>query len=298
MGYLEGTFVITTESNSEIPFQWEDETGVQVLQMPYSVNGKEFYYDLGRETDIGGFYKTMRAGAEVSTALRNPNEIVEYFEPHLKAGRDILHIGFSSALSGTFHNATIAASELMEKYPERRIHLVDSLSISAPLAHLVEDATRMQKEGKSMDEIAEWVENHKLKICALFTVEDLVYLRRGGRLSGAAAFFGSVLELKPVLYISPEGKLVPIDKVRGRKKALRYLLNKCEETIENPGEQCITIMQADCHEEAEAFAALVQETIHPKSVRIHPVGPVLGTHAGPGTMAVCYYSKGREFIRA
>ncbi len=101
-----------------------------------------------------------------------------------------------------------------------------------------------------------------------------------------------------MLYISPEGKLVPIDKVRGRKKALRYLLNKCEETIENPGEQCITIMQADCKEEAELFAALIQENIGPKSVRIHPVGPVIGSHAGPGTMALCYYSKGRDAIRA
>ena len=191
---MDSNFVITTESNSELPYSWEDQTGVGVLRMPYSVNDVEYYYDLGRETDIAGFYATMRGGANVVTAQRNPNEIVEYFEPHLMAGKDILHIGFSSALSGTFGCELIAAQELREKYPERRIELVDTLAISAPLALLVEQATRMQEEGRSLDEIRDWVEENKQRSVALFTVDNLEYLRRGGRLSGAAAFFGTVLK--------------------------------------------------------------------------------------------------------
>lgn len=294
---MNSSFVITTESNSELPFQWEDETGVQVLRMPYTVNDTEYFYDLGRDTDIPAFYRTMRAGATVTTAQRNPNEIIEYFEPFLQAGKDILHIGFSSALSGTFNCEVIAAEELREKYPERRIELVDTLSISAPLAHLVEDATRMQQNGHTLDEIRDWVEANKQRICALFTVENLEYLRRGGRISGAAAFFGTVLELKPVLYENPEGKLVPLEKIKGRKKALKYLIAKCQETIDRPEEQVLTICQADCLEEAEQFAMRVQEAIQPKAVRINPVGPVIGSHAGPGTIALVYYARSRAEIK-
>ncbi|MDL2258708.1 DegV family protein [Eubacteriales bacterium OttesenSCG-928-K08] len=294
---MEYSFVITTESNSEIPFAWEDETGVRVLRMPYTVNDTEYYYDLGRDTDIPAFYDLMRDGASVSTALRNQREVEEYFEPYLQAGKDILHIAFSSALSGTFNNEVLAAQELMQRYPGRRIELVDTLAISGPLAQLVFEATRMQKQGKTLDEIRDWVEENKQRSCALFTVDSLEYLRRGGRLSGAAAFFGTVLEIKPVLYVSPEGKLVPIEKVRGRKKAVKYILDKCKETIVNPQEQTITICQADCMEEALALEKAVREQIAPKDVRIHPVGPTIGSHCGPGTVSLIYYGKSRETLK-
>lgn len=289
----EYSFVITTESNSELPFAWEDETGVSVLRMPYTVNDIEDYYDLGRETDIPAFYKTMRDGATVVTAQRNPNEITEYFEPFLQAGKDILHIAFSSALSGTFNNEVIAAQELREKYPARKIELVDTLAISAPMAQLVERATRMQQEGKTLEEIRDWVEANKQRSCALFTVDSLEYLRRGGRVSGAAAFFGNVLELKPVLYVSPDGKLVPIEKIKGRKKAIKFVIERCAATIDHPEEQTITICQADCMEEAEAVAQYIRDTIKPGDVRINPVGPVIGSHCGPGTIAVCYFARDR-----
>lgn len=291
-------FVITTESNSEVPYAWEDQTGVHVLRMPYSVNGVEYYYDLGRETDIAGFFDTMRAGAAVTTAQRNPNEIVEYFEPHLAAGKDILHIGFSSALSGTFGCAVTAAAELMEKYPQRRIELVDSLCISAPLALLVEQATRMQEEGATLDAIRDWVEENKQRCVALFTVDSLEYLRRGGRVSGAAAFFGSMLEIKPVLYVNPEGNLVPLDKIKGRKRALKYLADKCSQTIERPEEQSIIIAHADCLDDALMLKAILEENVRPKEVRIHPVGPVIGSHAGPGTVALAYFLGSRSQIKA
>lgn len=294
---MDKNFVITTESNSELPFSWEDRTGVGVLRMPYTINGVELTYDLGRETDIPAFYEKMRNGASVITAQRNPNEIIEYFEPFLQQGKDILHIAFSSALSGTFQNEVAAAQELKEKYPERRIELVDTLAISAPLALLVEEATRMQEAGHTLDEIRDWVEANKQRACALFTVDNLEYLKRGGRLSGAAAFFGTVLEIKPVLYESPEGQLVPLEKIKGRKRALKFLVDRCAATIDRPEEQEITICQADCMDEALALGEMLKEAVSPKGVRINPVGPVIGCHCGPGTLAVCYFGKSRAMIK-
>ncbi len=290
------SYIITTESNSEIPFQWEDRYQVPVLRMPYTENGVEYFYDLGRETDIPGFYERMRAGANVITAQRNPAEIVEYFEPFLQQGLDILHVAFSSALSGTFHNEMIAKEELLEKYPERRIELVDTLAISGPLCQLVEQAHSKQDMGWSLDEVKDWVEANKQRSCALFTVDSLEYLRRGGRVSNAAAFFGTMLEIKPVLYVSPDGKLVPIDKVKGRKKAIKYILEKCAATIEHPEEQVITICQADCMEEAQALKLMVEEHIKPKGVRIHDVGPVIGCHCGPGTLALIFFAPDRALL--
>ncbi|MBR0025847.1 MAG: DegV family protein [Clostridia bacterium] len=288
------SFILSTESNSEIPWQWEDEFDVKVLRMPYSIEGVEYYYDLGRQTDIKGFYDRMRGGATVTTAQRNPAEVVEFWTPFLEAGHDILHIAFSSALSGTFNCEQMARGELLEKYPGRKIILIDTLAISAPLGQLVRHAADMKAKGCTMEEIAEWVEANKQRSCALFTVDKLEYLRRGGRVSGAAAFFGSMLEIKPVLYISPDGKLIPLEKVKGRKKALKYLVEKCAATIENASEQVITICEADCMEEARQLEEMVREKIAPKDIMINPVGPVIGSHCGPGTLALVYFARSRE----
>ncbi|MDL2234732.1 DegV family protein [Christensenellaceae bacterium OttesenSCG-928-L17] len=290
-------FVITTESNSELPYTWEDETGVRVLRMPYTIDDTEYYYDLGRETDFSAFYGRMRAGAAVSTALRNQVEIEEYFEPFLQAGKDILHIAFSSALSGTFNNEVSAAAELLQKYPERKIILVDTLAISVPLAQLVEHATQMQQEGADMETIRDWVEAHKQQSCALFTVDSLEYLRRGGRLSGAAAFFGTVLEVKPVLYISPDGKLVPVEKQRGKRRAIKYMIDQCAAHILDADKQVITICHADCEQEALAIAEHIKEHIRPRGVRLNPVGPTIGSHAGPGTIGIVFFGKDRADLK-
>lgn len=289
-------FIISTESNSEIPFQWEDEYDIKVLRMPYTIEGVEYFYDLGRETDIQDFYRRMNAGAVVTTAQRNPEEIIEFWEPNLKAGNDILHIGFSSALSGTFNCEMLARTDLLEKYPDRKIILIDTLAISIPLGLLVKAAAEMKRAGKTMEEIAEWVENNKQHACALFTVSSLEFLRRGGRVSNASAFFGTMLEIKPVLYESPDGKLVPIAKVKGRKKALKFMLDKCAETIQDPSEQTVYICQADCMEEALALEKQIMERIKPKDVYINPVGPVIGSHCGPGTLGIVYFDKSREAL--
>ena len=291
------SFIITTESNSEIPYQWEDRYNIKVLRMPYSVDGVEYYYDLGRETDIAAFYQKMRGGATVTTAQRNPAEIVEFWTPLLEEGLDILHIAFSSQLSGTFNCELMAREELLERFPERTIEMVDTLAISMPLGQLVLHAAIMKEEGASLAQIAQWVEDNKQRSCALFTVESLEYLRRGGRISNASAFFGTVLEIKPVLYISPEGLLVPIEKIKGRKKAVKYLLDQCAATIENPAEQTVYICEANCMEDALALEAKIREQIAPKDVVINSVGPVIGSHCGPGTMALVYFGASRANLR-
>lgn len=291
------SFVISTESNSEIPWQWEDEFDIKVLRMPYTIDGVEKDYDLGRETDIAGFYEKMRKGATVTTAQRNPAEITAFWTPFLEAGQDILHIAFSSALSGTFNCEQMAREELIEKYPDRKIVLVDTLAISAPLGQLVRCAVDLKAEGKTMEEIAVWVEDNKQRSCALFTVDSLEYLRRGGRVSGASAFFGTMLEIKPILYESPDGKLIPLDKVKGRKKAIKYILEKCAATIDQPENQVITICEADCMEEALALENQVRELIAPKDVVINPVGPVIGSHCGPGTLALVYFARSRAELK-
>ena len=162
---------------------------------------------------------------------------------------------------------------------------------------LVEEATRMQEEGHTLDEIRDWVEANKQRACALFTVDNLEYLKRGGRLSGAAAFFGTVLEIKPVLYESPAGQLVPLEKIKGRKRALRFLVDRCAATIDRQEEQEITICQADCMDEANLLVEMLKEAVGPKGVRINPVGPVIGCHCGPGTLAVCYFGKSRAALK-
>lgn len=288
------SFVITTESNSEIPYQWEDENGFCVMRMPYTYDGLERYYDLGRETDIPAFFKRLREGAVVTTAQRNPAEIEEYFEPYLKQGNDILHIAFSSKMSGTFSNECIAKNELLEKYPERRIELVDTLAISMPLGQLVGVALEMRRAGKSLDEIRDWVEDNKMKSCSLFAVDSLEYLRRGGRISNTAAFFGTALQLKPILTVGPDGLVVPVAKIKGQRKAIKYILEGCASTIEQPEDQTVYICHADCPGDASVLKLQVEELIKPKAVVIRPVGPVIGSHCGPGTLAIVYFGKGRD----
>ncbi len=287
-------YIITTESNSEIPFEWEDQNDFGVLRMPYTIDDVERFYDLGRETDIPGFFNRMREKTVVTTAQRNPHEIVEYFEPYLKKGYDILHIAFSSKLSGTFNNELIARDELLLKYPERRIEIIDTLAISMPLGIIVGKALEMRNSGHSLDDVKTWVETHKLSACALFVVDNLEYLRRGGRITNFAAFMGTALQLKPIITITPDGFLQPIAKVKGRRKAVKYMIDKCKNTILNPEDQEIYILHADCEDEALKLRDMIMEEIKPKDAILRWVGPVIGSHCGPGTLAVVYFAKHRD----
>lgn len=287
-------YVLMIDSNSDLPYTLVDELKLPVVFMPYVIDGVEYFADLGRGGDnYKPFYDKMRAGAAPVTSLLPKEDYLDYFEPILQRS-DLLFLAFSSQLSNTIQNIYAAREELLAKYPERKFIVVDTMSISAPESLLILQAHKLYTEGKSMEEVAQWVEDNKLRAHAWFTVDDLKYLKRGGRISGAAAFFGTMLSLKPILVMGKEGKIAPAEKVQGRQKALRLIAERTEQIIEDPEGQTIIIMHADAPEDAKRLEELVRQRI-PNLGGVLPilVGPVIGTHCGPGTVACCFMGKER-----
>ncbi|MBQ8149553.1 MAG: DegV family protein [Clostridia bacterium] len=287
-------YVFMTDSDSDLPFSYVDELDMTMVYMPYMIDGKEYYDDLGRSGKQKEYFDNMRAGATPVTSLLPQAVYEEYFEPVLEQGKDILFVAFSSQLSGTIRNIYAAREELLEKYPERKITVVDTLSISAPQSILILKAHAMYREGRSMEEVAAWLEENKLKAQAWFTVDDLVYLKRGGRISAVAAAVGTVLDLKPIITETKEGKLVSTEKVRGRKQALRVLVDKAVENIDDPANADVIILHADAPEDAARVEGKLKEKIPGLGqINTYYVGPVIGAHCGPGTVAVCFFGKER-----
>lgn len=288
------SYVFMTDSDSDLPFSYVDELDLTMVYMPYMIDGKEYFDDLGRSGKQKEYFDNMRAGATPVTSLLPQAVYEEYFEPVLEQGKDILFVAFSSQLSGTIRNIYAAREELLEKYPERKITVVDTLSISAPQTILILKAHAMYREGKSMEEVAAWLEENKLKAQAWFTVDDLVYLKRGGRIGAVAAAMGTMLDLKPIITETKEGKLVSAEKVRGRKQAIRMLVDKAAENIDDPDNADVIILHADAPEDAERLESKLREKIPALGkIDTYYVGPVIGAHCGPGTLALCFFGKER-----
>ena len=288
------SYVFMTDSDSDLPFSYVDELEMTMVYMPYIIDGKEYLDDLGRNGKQKEYFDNMRAGVTPVTSLLPQAVYEEYFEPVFQQGKDILFVSFSSQLSGTIRNIYAAREELLEKYPERKMIVVDTLSISAPQTILILKAHALYREGKSMEEVAAWLEENKFKAQAWFTVDDLVYLKRGGRISAVAAAVGSMLDLKPIITETKEGKLVSTEKVRGRKQALRVLVDKAVENIDDPANADVIILHADAPEDAARLESKLKEKL-PELPKIdtYYVGPVIGAHCGPGTVAVCFFGKER-----
>ena len=287
-------YVFMTDSDSDLPFRYVDELDLTMVYMPYMLDGKEYFDDLGRGGRQKEYFDNMRAGAAPVTSLLPTAAYLEYFEPCFKAGKDILFVAFSSKLSATINNIYAAREELLAKYPEREMIVVDTLSISAPQTILILKAHEMYREGRSMREVADWLEGNKLRAQAWFTVDDLKYLRRGGRISAVAATVGTMLDLKPVITESKTGNLVNSDKVRGRKAALRLIADRAAENIDDPAAAMPIIIHADAPEDAARLEALVRERVPALGEIItYYVGPVIGAHCGPGTVAICFFGKER-----
>ena len=288
------SYVFMTDSDSDLPFSYVDELDMTMVYMPYIIDGKEYFDDLGRAGNQKEYFDNMRAGATPVTSLLPQAVYEEYFEPVFQEGKDILFVSFSSQLSGTIRNIYAAREELLEKYPERKMIVVDTLSISAPQTILILKAHALYREGKSMEEVAAWLEENKLKAQAWFTVDDLVYLKRGGRISAVAAAVGSMLDLKPIITETKEGKLVSTEKVRGRKQALRVLVDKAVENIDDPANADVIILHADAPEDAARVEGKLREKIPGlEKIDTYYVGPVIGAHCGPGTVALCFFGKER-----
>ncbi len=292
---MSANYVLTTDSNSEILVEWQDQYQIPTILMPYSIDGTEYEYDLGRNTDIHAFYDRMRAGAVAITMQRNTEEFKAFWKPFLDEGKDILYVGFSSQLSGTYQSAVMARDEIAAEYPDRKILLVDSLLIAGPLGLLVLACAQRRAEGASIEEVYAFAEDQKRHYNVVFCVENLVYLKRGGRLTGAAAFFGTLLDVKPMIYIDPDGKLVPLEKVRGRKKALKRL---CEIAVRHADGPHFHVIHGDCQEEVDFVSKLLREIAPDAQMSYNDLGPVTGAHAGPGTIGICYTAKDRNPLAA
>ena len=279
-------YIFMTDSDSDLPFHLKEQYDIPVVYMPYALNGKEYFDDLGQSLDYRSYYQHMREGANPVTSALNEAAYMEYFEPVLKE-KDLLFVAFSSKLSSTLQSARAAREKLLEMYPGRKLIIVDTLSISGPMTLLVLKAHEMYRAGKSIEEVAGWLEENKLRAHAYFTVDDLKYLRRGGRVSTLAATVGTMLDLKPIIVEASDGTLQSGDKVRGRRKAIAYIVDKTVEACPDPAESPILVLNADAPEDAERAKALLEEKIPGANVLIENVGPVIGAHAGPGTLAVC-----------
>ena len=285
-------YVICTDSACDISEELLKEWQVECLPLKFRFENEEAEYS-NYDIDVKTFYNKMREGGVARTAALNPQDYSVLFEKLLSEGKDVLCIVFSSGLSTTYNSARIAAEEVLEKFPERKIVVVDSLCASAGQGLLVRLALNKQNEGADITETAEYVTNLVPKICHWFTVDDLVYLKRGGRVSPAVALVGTVLGIKPVLHVDNEGHLISKLKVRGRKTALNTLAEKYGELADNSGEQLVYISQADCLDEANYLADVLKEKYGASVSVITDIGPVIGAHAGPGTMALFFVGKER-----
>ena len=280
-------YVIVTDSSADLPASLVQELGVEVLPLSFTVQGKTYHnYPDDREMDPKVFYKMLRDGEMATTSAVNVAEYTNMLEPFLQAGKDVLVLAFSSGLSTTYQSSVIAVNELSEQYPDRKIYTVDTLCASLGQGLLVWHAVQEQKKGKSIEEVRDWVEENKLHLCHWFTVDDLHFLKRGGRISAATAVVGTMLSIKPVLHVDDEGHLISMGKARGRGASLTALVDHMEQTATDV--DTVFISHGDCLADAEKVAADVKKRFGTKDVVINTIGPVIGAHAGPGTLALFF----------
>lgn len=286
-------YVFMTDSDSDLPYDLKVKYDIPVVYMPYAVDGKEYLDDLGQSLDHKAYFEAMRNGSTPVTSALNKATYLDYFEPVLKE-KDLLFVAFSSKMSMTLREVYAAREELLAKYPERKFVVVDTLSISCPMTLLVLKAHEMYRNGAPIEEVAAWIEQNRTRAHGIFTVDDLKYLRRGGRISPAAATLGTMLDLKPIIMEDREGKLSSIAKVRGRKKAFNFIVDKTVALMQDPTESICFVIHADVPDEAQRLKEVLQEKIPGLQIRIDNIGPVIGAHCGPGTLAVCFMGKERD----
>lgn len=288
-------YIISTDTSCDFPLEYVKQHQLPLVTLFYSIDGVTGENGCPSSDVLKNFYDKMRAGSMTKTQQASIEDTEKVFREILQEGKDILHIAFSSGLSGTANATRLAAENMMEEFPERKIIVIDSLCASLGQGLLVDYALKLQQQGKTMEETAKWLEDHIQNICHLFTVEDLKYLQRGGRISKTTALVGTMIGIKPVLHVDPEGKLVSISKVRGRKQSIQALVNKMEENIgKYRGEkQPIFISHGDCIEDANYLAELVKERFGYDEFLINDVGPTIGAHSGPGTLALFFMGETR-----
>ncbi len=284
-------YKIITDSGCDLTADFAKELGLTVV--PLSVHFREQVLDDSVDGNMEEFFDALRAGEKATTSAINPDRWGAAMEPLLAEGNDLLVVTFSSGLSTTYQSAVIAADELLEKYPQRCIKVVDSLSASRGQGLLMWYTSQMRDAGMSLQELAAWVEENRFHLCHWFTVDDLMYLKRGGRVSTATALLGTMLQIKPLLHVDNGGHLINVAKARGRKGSILALADKMGE-LQNPGENdTVFICHGGCMSDAEFLARTVKERYGVKTVRIGYVGAVIGSHSGPGTLSLFFMGKHR-----
>lgn len=287
-------FVLITDSSCDLPQAMTEELDIIVVPLTFSIGGKEYsnYLD-GREMPPADFYNKIRAGETATTSAVNMDTFFKLMEPILQSGKDILYLAFSSGLSNTCNAAMMSVRELSEKYPDRKIFAVDSLAASMGEGLLVYHAAMQRNAGKGIEEVYDWLMNNRLRLCHWFTVDDLNHLKRGGRISATTALVGTMLGIKPVLHVDDEGHLINVGKVRGRQASLAALVDHMEKTVEKPQEQVVFISHGDSFSDAQKVADMVRSKMNVKDVVINNIGPVIGAHSGPGTIALFFLGSKR-----
>lgn len=279
-------FLIVTDSTTDLPKKFYEDKEIPVLALSYIMDGVT--YEDGNGLSGKDFFDKIRAGSMPTTSQINPEQARVALEPLVKEGKDILYIGFTSGLSGSYNSVRMAAEELLEEYPEAKIVAIDSLCASMGEGLLLYKAVELKEQGKSFEEIAQWVEENKLHVCHDVTIDDLHHLHRGGRVSKASAVVGSIIKIKPMIHVNEEGKLIVIGKERGRKKAMMSLIDRMEEKSQGFENDVAMIVHGDVEEDAEFLKRQIQERFGIENVIVNGIGSVIGSHTGPGVIAIFY----------
>lgn len=285
--------IIVTDSCCDLPYKYIIDNKIEMMPLTIMINDTENKDDLAKTGEYEAFYEQMLAGQMPKTSQVNAYEFKEVFLKHLKENKSVLYIGFSSILSGCVNSACMAMEEIKEEIPEAQVAVVDSKCASMGEGLLIYYAVEELKKGKSMEEVVCFLEDHKLRLNHWFTVDDLNHLFRGGRVSKTAATVGTLLQVKPIMHVDDEGRLIPVEKVKGRKKSLKILLDKVKENIVSSEEQLVFISHGCALKEAEEMKKAILDECHVKDVWLNYMGATVGSHAGPGTIAIFFMGKHR-----
>lgn len=285
--------VIITDSCSDLPRGYIEEENIPSLGINVNFKGKEYEDDFGRTISYNEFYDAVKSGELPTTSQINVHAYAEVFKRYVSQGKSVIYLGFSSALSGCVNSAYIARDTIKEEYKDADITVIDTKCASMGEGLIVYYAVEMMKRGHTKEEIVNWVEENMLKVNHWFTVDDLFHLKRGGRVSAAAATIGTLLNIKPVLHVDNEGRLIPVVKAKGRKKSLKVLADMFKERAVRPEEQVVFISHGNCREDAEIVRDMILQDFKVKDVWINPIGPAVGSHSGPGTVALFFMGEQR-----
>ena len=287
-------YIISTSSTADLTEEYIASHDINIIPLCYIIDDVEYPKEDGTQHSIEEIYKMLRDGVVIKTSMINSARYEEVFRSILDSGKDLIHIELSSGISGSYANAEVVVEKLRKDYPDRKIYVIDSLCASRGLGLMVDYMLKMQEKGATIEEVYEFTENNKLKLIHWFTVDDLEFLRRGGRVGSVSAFVGGMLKIKPILNVNNEGKLIPLFKVRGRKKSIQGMVDQMKNDIVNPDGQTVFICHGDCIEDAEYAKKLILEAFPTiASVEIGYTGSVIGSHSGPGTLAIFYMGKER-----